>query len=106
MTKAKPFEIDLEAEAYDDLAYFHAKQRQEIFDSITVHLRHRPTWETHKIKRLRPNLFAEWELRLGDWRVLYDVDEPNMVVRIQAIGEKRGNQLFVRGEEFHKHESD
>ena len=55
---------------------------------------------------MRPNSRAGWELRLGDYRVLYDIFETEYVVRVKAIGEKRGNKLFVRGEEFHDHESD
>jgi mRNA-degrading endonuclease RelE of RelBE toxin-antitoxin system len=106
MAKSAPFNIEFEPEAQDDLSFFESKQRREILESITIHLRHRPNWETNKIKRLRPNPFAEWELRLGDFRVLYDIKEADLVVLIQAVGEKRGNQLIVRGEEFHKHESD
>lgn len=106
MAKSPPFDIEFEPEAQDDLSFFESKQRREILENITIHLRHRPNWETHKIKRLRPNPFAEWELRLGDIRVLYDVKEAECVVLIQTVGEKRGHQLFVRGEEFHKHESD
>lgn len=106
MAKSAPFDIEFEPEAEDDLSFFESKQRREILESIIIHLRHRPDWETYKIKRLRPNPFAEWELRLGDFRVLYNIKEAVLVVLIQAVGEKRGNQLFVRGEEFHKHESD
>lgn len=53
---------------------------------------------------MRPNPVAEWELRLGDYRVLYDVDESSRRVTIQVIGEKRGNQLIVQGQECTAHE--
>lgn len=106
MAKTPAFEIDIGAAAEKALMFFEVKDRREIFDSIDLHLKHRPNWETHKIKRLRPNPLATWELRLGDFRVLYDVDEANLTVLVKTIGEKRGNKLFVRGEEFHEHESD
>jgi len=48
---------------------------------------------------MRPNDVAEWELRLGDFRVLYDVDESVRIVEIQRVGEKRGNRFFFRGRE-------
>ena len=55
-----------------------------------------------------------WELRCGlnnKYRVLYDTEietgndtndaeEPLNIVRILAIGEKRGERLFIAGEEW------
>ena len=59
------------------------------------------------MKTLRPNPVAERELRLfGKYRVLFNVDEENEEVTIILVGEKRGNSLFVQGEEFAGHESD
>ena len=43
---------------------------------------------------------AERELRIDRFRVFFDIDEGNAVVKIEAIGDKRGNRLYVRGEEF------
>jgi mRNA-degrading endonuclease RelE of RelBE toxin-antitoxin system len=43
---------------------------------------------------------AEWELRIGIFRVFYDVDEENDLVKIEAVGYKQGNTLFVHGEEY------
>jgi mRNA-degrading endonuclease RelE of RelBE toxin-antitoxin system len=51
-------------------------------------------------KRLRPNRLAEWELRIGDFRVFYDVDRDVSLVKIEAIGHKAGSVLFVHGEEY------
>ena len=55
---------------------------------------------------LRPNPIATWELRLGDHRVLYDVDEVTRTVTVLVVGEKAGNRLFVQGREYTHHESD
>jgi hypothetical protein len=38
--------------------------------------------------------------RLGEYRVLYDVDDQRGVVQVQIIGEKASNRLIVRGEEY------
>ena len=73
-------------------------------DGAELHLRHEPTVQSHRIKAMRPNPVAEWELRLGDFRVLYDVDESTRHVTIQVVGEKRGNQLIVQGKEYTAHE--
>jgi mRNA-degrading endonuclease RelE of RelBE toxin-antitoxin system len=51
-------------------------------------------------KKLRPNRLAERELRIDRFRVFYDVDEGNAVVKIETVGHKRGNRLYVGGEEF------
>lgn len=58
------------------------------------------------VKALRPNRFAGYELRLGDLRILHNVDEANMEVVIVAVGRKVGNLLIVEGKEFHGHETD
>jgi hypothetical protein len=54
---------------------------------------------------MQPNPVAGWELRLGDYRILYDVNDSARVVTVQAVGEKRGNRLFIRGQEYTDHES-
>lgn len=43
------------------------------------------------------NEIAAWELRLGNFRVLYNVDEQVRIVEVQRIGEKRGNAFFFKG---------
>ncbi len=58
---------------------------------------------TKAIKRLRPNPLAEFELRAGDLRVLYNVEEDEAVLLI--VGRKVGNKLIVEGEEFHGHQN-
>jgi len=50
--------------------------------------------------RLMPNELAEWELRVGDCRVFYDVNEASDIVKIVAVGYKQGNTLFIQGEEY------
>ena len=70
--------------------------------AIQSRLEHDPTKPTRATKRLRPNLFADFELRAGDLRALYNVDAGEVVVLL--VGRKVGNKLIVEGEEFHGHQ--
>jgi hypothetical protein len=55
------------------------------------------------IKRLRTNPLAEFELRAGDLRALYNVVGDEVVILI--VGRKLGNKRIVEGEEFHGHQN-
>lgn len=57
------------------------------------------TQETRQRFRLRrPSDVAEFELRVGDWRLFYRVKDEE--VQVVLIGEKRGEQLFIDGKRF------
>lgn len=91
----------------DDLRWFGKKDGRELLKVAEEQLRSNPLAESRNLKSLRPNPFAQRELRLfGKYRVLFNVDEPNQEVTIILVGEKRGDSLFVQGEEFTAHESD
>ena len=49
--------------------------QRRLLDSLQEQLQHQPEQETRNRKRLRPNELAEWELRIGTFRVFYDVDQ-------------------------------
>ena len=51
-------------------------------------------------KRLEPNPLSTWELKVGEFRVFYDVDRPSNTVTIQAIGYKPRNVLYIDGKEY------
>lgn len=65
-----PFVINLATGAESDLRWFAAYAQRVVLDGIELHLRHQPTVGTRRIKTLRPNPIAGWELRLGDYRIL------------------------------------
>jgi mRNA-degrading endonuclease RelE of RelBE toxin-antitoxin system len=71
-----------------------------IIDEIENQLKYQPGQETRKRKRLRPNNLAEWELKVDKFRVFYDIDEENNLVKVEAVGYKKGNKLFIHGEEY------
>ena len=55
--------------------------------------------ETRNRFRLRrPSPFADFELRVQDWRIFYRVVQEE--VRVGLIGRKRGNALIVDGRRF------
>ena len=39
-------------------------------------------------------------MRLGRSRIFYDVNMTNKIVKITAVGFKKGNRLFIHGEEY------
>jgi mRNA-degrading endonuclease RelE of RelBE toxin-antitoxin system len=43
---------------------------------------------------------ASWELRVGDYRVFYDVSLESGTVIIVAVGRKDHNRLWIGGEEI------
>lgn len=85
-------------EAIDDLNNLRKNEQQRVMDQIDTQLCFEPLVETRNRKHLRPNPYASWELRIGRFRVLYDADETDRHVSIEAVGFKIGNKLFIRGE--------
>jgi mRNA-degrading endonuclease RelE of RelBE toxin-antitoxin system len=103
---AEPYAINIADQAAGHLGGLARYAQRIVLDGIELHLRNQPMQETRRIKPLRLNPVASWELRLGDYRVLYDIAEEGRVVNVLVVGEKRGNQLFVLGKEYTAHESD
>ncbi len=95
------FDIVFTPEALEDLRLFKKGERARIIKAIEEQLSHEPNNETRNRKRLRPNQTAEWELRVDRFRVFYDIQEPAHLVKVEAIGHKRGSRLFIHGEEYH-----
>lgn len=91
----------------DDVRWFGRKEGRLLLEEAEQRLSENPLAATHHMKTLRPNPVAQRELRLfGKYRVLYNVDADTAEVTILLIGEKRGDALFVQGEEFVAHEGD
>jgi mRNA-degrading endonuclease RelE of RelBE toxin-antitoxin system len=97
-----PFKITITEDADRQFRALPARDRRILEAAILSRLEHQPTTATKAVKRLRPNTLAEFELRAGDLRVLYNVEGEEVVVLI--VGRKVGNKLIVEGEEFHGHQ--
>ena len=91
------YTIEYTQRALADLKTLKKHEQREILDAIDTQLTYEPAVEVRNRKRMRPNPYAEWELRIGDFRVLYSVDEQVRIVEIQRVGEKRGEGFFFRG---------
>lgn len=97
-----PFHITITKEAESQLQALSAPDQGILKAAIVTRLQEQPTTPTRAIKHLRPNPLAEFELRVGDLRVLYNVEEDEVILLI--VGRKVGNKLIVGGEEFHGHQ--
>jgi len=100
------FRIAMTGNAERHLRALKARERRIVQQGVAARLLHAPTKQSRSIKRLRYNAFAQWELRLGQLRVLYNADEDTREVTVLLVGHKIGNRLIVAGKEFHGHESD
>jgi len=100
------FKISITDEADKQLQGFSAREQRIVESAVFARLRHQPMLESRAIKRLRPNPLAEFELRVGDFRVLYNVEVENSEVVLLVVGRKVGNTLVVGGVEFHGHRVD
>lgn len=98
-----PFKITITEEGERQLRSLTARDQRILEAAMVARLKHQPTTLTKAIKQLRPNPLAEFELRVGDLRVLYNVEKDEVVVLI--VGRKVGNKLIVEGEEFHGHQN-
>jgi mRNA-degrading endonuclease RelE of RelBE toxin-antitoxin system len=96
------FKIAITEVADRQLRALPIRDRRNLEAAILARLEHQPTTPTKAIKKLRPNPLAEYELRAGDLRALYNVEEDEVIILI--VGKKVGNKLIVEGEEFHGHQ--
>ncbi len=91
------YEIEFTPEALKDLKSFRKFEQQKIISGIDAQLKYEPIVETRNRFQMRQNDVAAWELRIGKYRVLYNVESVIQIVSIEVVGLKVGNQLFVRG---------
>jgi mRNA-degrading endonuclease RelE of RelBE toxin-antitoxin system len=98
------WKITLSKSATNHLSTIDRKHHRAIRDAIIEQLAFEPFVETRNRKPLDPPIFgASWELRCGinnRFRVLYEPFEETVL--ITAIGEKRGEQLWIGEEEVNE----
>lgn len=94
-----PYRIEYSPGTEDHFRALTARQQIIVLDSVDKQLQHQPTVETRNRKPMRPNPVAPWELRVGNLRVYYDVEEePEPVVFIRAVGVKLRNRVRIGNE--------
>ncbi len=94
------YEYKFTESALGDIGFLRKADQKRVLAAIESQLRNEPVTVTRNRKKLRPNSLATYELRVGDHRVFYDVDETARMVNIHAVGWKEHNKLYFRGEEF------
>ena len=96
-----PYEIQYSPDAEEHLRALTARQRASVLDAVDEQLVHQPAMETRNRKPMRPNPLAPWELRIGDVRVYYDIEEEaKKLVTVLAVGIKDGNRVLIGGTEI------
>jgi mRNA-degrading endonuclease RelE of RelBE toxin-antitoxin system len=98
------FPITITEDAEQQFRSLPARDQRVLQAAIASRLQNQPTTLTRAVKRLRPNPLAEFELRAGDLRALYNVEGDEVIILI--VGRKVGNKLIVAGEEFRGHQDD
>jgi mRNA-degrading endonuclease RelE of RelBE toxin-antitoxin system len=97
-----PFKISITEDADRQFRSLPVREQRILEAAIVSRLEHQPRTLTKAIKRLHSNPLAEFELRAGDLRALYNVEGEEVVILI--VGRKVGNTLIVEGEEFYGHQ--
>ena len=88
------YEVRLAAGAAGDLDRLPPFHRHRIVDAIESQLTHQPEVQTRNRKLLQRALAGwrgnpqVWELRVGDFRVFYDIDSEQRTVVVRAIRRK------------------
>jgi hypothetical protein len=108
MTPSRPFTLVYAPLAREHLLAIEAPDRRLFRIAIEEQLQFEPSSESHNRKPLKrvaafESETATWEIQFGPangFRVFYEVDQAQHVVRILALGEKKGNRLFVGGKEI------
>jgi len=92
------FTLEFSEMVAEHLGELRAYDRKQILDQIDAQLTHRPTEETRNRKKvvglIPPWEHVEpvWELRVGEFRVFYDVYEDESRVVVRAIRRKPPHQ--------------
>ncbi|MSU58784.1 MAG: type II toxin-antitoxin system RelE/ParE family toxin [Pedosphaera sp.] len=88
------FQIDVNEDAAAEIAALPAFIRKQVVEAIETQLLHQPNVQTRNRKLLRglvppwEHLDPTWEIRIGEHRVFYDVDEAAAMVHIRAVRRK------------------
>jgi mRNA-degrading endonuclease RelE of RelBE toxin-antitoxin system len=94
------FQIEWLDDGLEELKRLTRRNARKVFAAVEETLAQQPLRETHNAKRLRANSLAEWELRIDNFRVFYNVSEEERLVTIINIGEKKAGRLMIGGKEF------
>jgi mRNA-degrading endonuclease RelE of RelBE toxin-antitoxin system len=92
-------------EAVKQLSWFPVYSQKIIVSGIRKHLiDNDPLQNTkNKFKLHRPSLFADYELRIENWRIFYRIGQKadnSIKIKITVVAEKQGNKLMIEGKDL------
>jgi mRNA-degrading endonuclease RelE of RelBE toxin-antitoxin system len=97
-SRATAYQIELTELAVTELKAIRAFDRRRILDQVKEQLARQPSVPTRHRKRLEAvspgfeHVAPVWELRIGEYRVFYDVDEVKYTVYVRAVRLKQPHQ--------------
>jgi mRNA-degrading endonuclease RelE of RelBE toxin-antitoxin system len=108
----KQFEIALSRIAIDNIAALRRYDQQRVAAAIDNQLLHEPLHETKSRKQLHIEegvlafeyVSPLWEVRVGSFRIYYDVDEAAGVVNVRAVRRKPAHRTTE--ESFYENHDD
>ncbi len=94
-----PFEIEITLEAERDLTQIKPFYRSKILDAIEDYLQYTPTQGSRsRIKRLQLLDSPSYRLRVGDYRIFYDVDMAMQTVTVLRVLSKEASLSYLQRE--------
>lgn len=101
MAEKRAYDIEYSPDAVGHMCFLTKRQQVTVLDTVDEQLRHEPVVETKNRKPMRPNPVAPWELRVGNLRVYYDVEDvPEARVLVRAVGLKVRNRVRIGNKEI------
>ena len=89
----RTYEIRYAAEAVNDLRGIRPFSRREVLDGIELHLRHEPMFVSRsRIKAMTEPFWSQVRLRIGSYRIYYDVNDEGRVVNVLRVLMKTTDQ--------------
>ena len=89
------YEIVLKRSAVADLDGLRKYDATQIADAMEKHLEHEPAKESKsRIRRLRGISHPDYRLRVGDYRVFYNVDDDARRVEVLRVMHKDQTQSY------------
>lgn len=86
---AEGFHFAYSDEAFADLKALRKYDQQLIVDAIAVRLSFEPEKESRsRIKAMAQPFWSQFRLRVGDFRVYYDIDDAGRTVYILRVQQK------------------
>ena len=69
------YRIEYSPDTEDHFRVLTTRQQVTVLDTVEEQLQYQPAVETRNRKPMRPNPIAPWELRIGNLRVYYDIED-------------------------------